>query len=263
MNLTAKRERKATVRPVLFEIFGLPVQSFGVMITLGVVVAIWLTLDGLKRDGVEEGVGLNLLIASALGGWLGARLWAVAEELTRSDAVSGSLANLFLRGGLTWYGGLLGGIVVFVVGSRMVGIPLRRGLDAVAPGLAVGQAIGRIGCLLAGDDYGRPTDSWVGIAFPNGTPPTVVPVHPTMLYESAWLFGVGIWLWRRRESSPSLFGEYLLLAGGGRMLNETLRLNPDFLGPLSNAQTVAATAIVVGAWMWVRSRGLPEAVRSA
>jgi phosphatidylglycerol:prolipoprotein diacylglycerol transferase len=256
--------QEETVRPVLFEIFGLPVQGFGVMITLGVAVAIWLTLQCLQEDGLKEGAGLNLLVASALAGYVGARLWAVGEGIARGDPVGDiGFVTILRYGGLTWYGGLLGGMVVFLLGSRMVGLPWRRGVNALAPGLAVGQAIGRIGCLLAGDDYGRPTDAWVGIAFPEGTPPTVVPVHPTMVYESAWLFVVGWWLWRRRESSPSVFGEYLLLAGGGRILIETLRLNPDFLGPLSNAQTIAATAMVVGAWMWISSRRLPETARSA
>jgi len=250
------------MRPILFEIFGFPVQSFGVMITLGLVVGIWLTLQCLERDGVNEGAGLNLLVASALGGYVGARLWAVGEGIARGDSLTDVGFSTFLTyGGLTWYGGFLGGMVVFIVGSRIAGIPLRRGLDAAAPGLAVAQAIGRIGCLLAGDDYGRPTDSWVGMAFPEGSPPTTVPVHPTMVYESAWLFLVGWWLWRRKESSPSLFGEYLLLAGGGRILIETLRLNPDLFGPLSNAQTVAATAMVVGAWMWVSVRKRDAAAR--
>ena len=116
------------------------------------------------------------------------------------------------------------------------------------------HAIGRIGCFLVGDDYGRPTDAWLGIAFPAGSPPITVPVHPTQLYEMGWLFAVGVWLWRRRERSQAVFAEYLILAGCGRFAVEFLRRNPAFLGPLTSAQTVALISVLVGTAWLIRSR---------
>ena len=91
---------------------------------------------------------------------------------------------------------------------------------------AIGQALGRIGCFLVGDDYGRPTDGWFGIAFPEGAPPTLERVHPTQLYEAAWLFALTAFLWARRDRSPRLWAEYFMLAAVGRFAVEFLRVNP-------------------------------------
>ena len=95
-----------------------------------------------------------------------------------------------------------------------------------------------------------------GIAFPNGVEPTDVPVHPTQLYEVVWLSLAAAWLWRRRGSSPSLIGEYLVLAALGRLWIEVFRRNPELIGPLSNAQlaALASVALGIGLWLWARSR---------
>src|SRR5262249_56904540 len=114
---------------------------------------------------------------------------------------------------------------------------------------------GGIGCFLVADADGVPTSVPWGIAFPKGTPPTDVPVHPTMLYETFWLMPVFAILWLRRGKSPFLFGEYLVLSGLGRLWIEVFRRNPDFVGVFSNAQIVALACITGGAasWLWVRA----------
>lgn len=91
---------------------------------------------------------------------------------------------LFSRGGLSWFGGLTGdvGTGLWVLWRQR--IPIVRALAAATPALAVGHAIGRVGCFLVGDDYGRPSDLPWAVAFPEGLPPTDVPVHPTQLYEA-------------------------------------------------------------------------------
>ena len=129
-------------------------------------------------------------------------------------------------------------------------LPMMRVMNAAAPSLAIGQALGRVGCFLVGDDYGRVTEAWVGIAFPQGLPPTLDPVHPTMLYEVAWLVVGGALLWARRGRSPFLFGEYLMLAGVGRFWIELFRTNPTLVGPFTNAQVVALACVAIGAIGW-------------
>jgi phosphatidylglycerol:prolipoprotein diacylglycerol transferase len=135
-------------------------------------------------------------------------------------------------------------------------------MNAAAPALAASQAIGRVGCFLVGDDYGVRSNAPWAVAFPKGLPPTLDPttgevfkVHPTMLYETLWLVPVFALLWVRRAKSPFLFGEYLVLAGIGRLWIEAFRLNPDFVGILSNAQVVALSCIVTGSvsWLWMRA----------
>jgi phosphatidylglycerol:prolipoprotein diacylglycerol transferase len=122
-------------------------------------------------------------------------------------------------------------------------------LAAAAPALAVGHAIGRIGCFLVGDDYGRPTDLPWAVAFPQGLPPTLEKVHPTQLYEMAFLFVLG-WLlvrWRKAGAADrDVLGRYLLLAGAGRFLIEFIRVNVRVALGLTVAQIVSLGLVVAG-----------------
>jgi phosphatidylglycerol:prolipoprotein diacylglycerol transferase len=107
---------------------------------------------------------------------------------------------------------------------------------------------------MVGDDYGRPTDLPWGVAFPLGLPPTVDPVHPTQLYEAAWLVAIGALLWRRRAASPLLFAEYLVLAGIGRFAVEILRINPRIALDLSAAQWIGIAMVGVGGALWLHAK---------
>src|SRR5690606_13326622 len=100
-------------------------------------------------------------------------------------------------------------------------------LESTAVALPIGQAFGRLGCFLAGDDYGAPTDVPWALAFPMGSPPTAVPVHPTQLYELSWLVVAACFLAMRRKTSPRLFAEYMLAAGTGRFFVEFFRVNEE------------------------------------
>jgi len=249
------------VYPVLWQPFGFPISSFGVMVALAFLAGGWLSARSLEKSGIDGKNAWDLLTWCVIGGLVGAKLWFVGEELTREPTAT-LVGALFSRGGLTWYGGFLGGSIAGILGARARKLPLLDVLNAAAPGLAASQAIGRIGCFLVGDDYGVRSNAAWAVAFPKGLPPTVDPitgevfkVHPTMLYETLWLTPVFALLWLRRGRSPFLFGEYLVLAGIGRLWIETLRLNPDFVGILSNAQVVAVSCVAVGAagWLWLRA----------
>jgi len=253
------------VYPVLWQPFGFAISSFGVMVALAFLVGGWMSARSFERNGLDGKNAWDLLTWCVIGGLVGAKLWFVAEELTRERRrrLAGAL---FSRGGLTWYGGFLGGTIAGLSGARMRGLPLLDVVNSAAPALAASQAIGRIGCFLVGDDYGIRSNVPWAVAFPNGLPPTVDPisgevfrVHPTMLYETLWLAPVALLLWLRRGRSPFLFGEYLVLAGIGRLWIEGLRRNPDFVGVLSNAQVVALSCIAIGAvgWLWMRARRAP------
>jgi phosphatidylglycerol:prolipoprotein diacylglycerol transferase len=158
---------------------------------------------------------------------------------------------LFARDGITWYGGLVMGIVVGAIGCRVHGVSIKKVMDCTAVAVAVGQALGRVGCFLVGDDYGVATDLPWGIAFPDGAPPTLVAVHPTQLYEVLWLLPVAALLWRRRHRSPFLFGEYLVANGFGRIFIETLRVNPKVAFGLTEPQIVGAVLVVLGVSSWL------------
>jgi len=239
--------------PEIAKPFGFTISSFGVMVALGFLVAAYMTASSFQKKGLDRELAWNVLTWTIIGGLLGAKLWNVAESIARDPGASliGLLGN---RAGLTWYGGMLGAIAIGAIGARRNGIPLKVGFDAAAAGAAVGQAIGRVGCFLVGDDYGKRSDLAWAVAFPKGQPPTIDPatgevfsVHPTMLYETGWLLLAGIWLWLRRGRSPFLFGEYLIAQGLGRLVIENWRSNPPLLGPLTNAQLVALACLLAGA----------------
>jgi phosphatidylglycerol:prolipoprotein diacylglycerol transferase len=135
-------------------------------------------------------------------------------------------------------------------------VPIVRGLAAAAPALATGHAIGRIGCFLVGDDYGRPSDLPWAVAFPEGRPPTSVPVHPTQLYEAAALALIA-WLllkWRRTSVPDSVvLARYFILAGSTRFAIELIRINLRILGPLTLAQIFALGLVLIGVALLSRS----------
>jgi phosphatidylglycerol:prolipoprotein diacylglycerol transferase len=138
-----------------------------------------------------------------------------------------------------------------------------RGLAAASPGLALGHAIGRVGCFLVGDDYGRPSTLPWAVAFPRGLPPTDIPVHPTQLYEAIPLV-VLAWLltrWRQQGTADAVvLSRYLILAGALRFAIEFVRLNAHVLGPLTLAQLWSMALMAVGVAMAISARSLkPEA----
>jgi phosphatidylglycerol---prolipoprotein diacylglyceryl transferase len=234
--------------PILWEPFGFPISTFGVMMALGFWAATSITSRRMKEVGLDPDFASTMLLYCMVGGVLGAKLYYTVDEGLRSGAPWASL--FFSRSGITWYGGLVGGTLAAVAGCLLHGVSVRLYAEAVCVGAAVGQAIGRIGCFLVGDDYGRPTQLPWGVAFPEGSPPTLEPVHPTQLYETVWLLAVAWLLWRRRFRSPFLFGEYLALNGLGRFFIEMLRVNPRVALGLTEPQWIAVALIVFGAAGW-------------
>ena len=188
--------------PTLFEYGPIHLTSFGVMMVAGFLVGSWMNARAFAERGLQPQTAWDPMTWAMVGGVGGAKLWFVAEQLARHPGAAQDLLQLggplFSLGGLTWYGGLIGGAAAAILGGRRVGIPVLLLANLVAPSLAVGQALGRVGCLLVGDDYGRATDLPWGISFPDGIEPIDVPVHPTQIYEAAWLGLTGAWLWRRR-----------------------------------------------------------------
>ncbi|HEX2485238.1 MAG TPA: prolipoprotein diacylglyceryl transferase [Myxococcota bacterium] len=243
--------------PILWEPFGFPISSFGVMMALGFLAATWITARHMEEEGLDPDLSTSMLLWCMLGGVAGAKLYYAVDVNLRTGAPIAEL--IFSRDGITWYGGLIGGTLAAIVGCRRSGIPVRLYSQCVCTGAAVGQAIGRVGCFLVGDDYGRPTDGPLGIAFPRGAPPTLDPVHPTQIYEAVWLVAVAGWLWSRRRRSPFLFGEYLALNGLGRFFIEILRVNPRVALGLTEPQWIALGLIVfgVGGLVYFRGRPLP------
>jgi phosphatidylglycerol:prolipoprotein diacylglycerol transferase len=238
--------------PVLWEPFGFAISSFGVMVAIGFLVSDYVVARRFSEMGIDRELSSTILIYAVIFGVLGSKLYYATEFTLRGETEF--WPALFARAGMVWFGGLILGTIGVTIGTRLHRIPTASVAAAVANAAPFGQACGRIGCFLVGDDYGKPTDAWYGIAFPQGAPPTSVPVHPTQLYETAWLILIGLVLWKRRKASPFLFAEYGVLAGVGRFAVETLRVNPPVAFELTGAQLIAIAMVVVGGAAWLYAR---------
>jgi len=230
--------------PTVFRIGNIDITSFGVLVAAGALIGLWVFGRELARSGLPAS-GSDAAMAGVFGGLVGAKLLWVAEHLGEEP-----LRDLLLsRGGMSWFGGFAGGVLTALVVMRRLRLPVVATLAASTPALAIGHAIGRIGCFLVGDDYGRPSNLPWAVAFPRGLPPTDVPVHPTQLYEMFALFVVA-WLlirWRRRGVPDAIvIGRYLVLAGAIRFAIEFIRVNERIVGPLTLAHLVSGALVVVG-----------------
>jgi phosphatidylglycerol:prolipoprotein diacylglycerol transferase len=230
--------------PVLFRIGGFEVTTFGALVALGAFVGLWVFRRELRAARLPLEAS-DAALVGLFGGLAGAKLLWVFEH-RGEDAF---LSLLLSRGGMSWFGGFVGGIGAALWWMRRHRWPLVPLLSAATPALAIGHAIGRIGCLLVGDDYGRPTDLPWGIAFPHGLPPTDVPVHPTQLYEAIPLVGIA-WLlvrWRRAGTPDAqVLARYLILTGTLRFAIEFVRINERVALGLTVAHWVSLGAVLAG-----------------
>jgi len=246
--------------PDTLRIGPIPIHVFGVFLALGVLAAGSVAGRELVRKGWNETLGSSVAFWAVVGGLVGARLWILVDAW--SEFVADPWRMLVANGGFVWYGGLVGGALAVTLVFRRHGVPWLRGADCAAPGLAIGQAIGRIGCQLAGDgDWGRETTLPWGMAYPHAVvgwdkPPGVV-VHPTPVYEMVAYLFVFAFLWRRRhDPAPdgTIFAWYLVLACGARFLIEFVRINPPVLLGLSQAQLMSLALVLVGTARLVAAR---------
>ncbi len=245
--------------PVLFEIFGLPIRSYGVSKVLAALVAIFLLGREFRRLGWNQKVATNLVVAATLFGFLGGKLYYLAEN-------AGSLSlHDFGGSGFTWYGGFVAGLVVFVVMARRHRLPLAELAAVSAAPLSVAYGIGRLGCLLAGDGtYGTSSDLPWAMAFPNGTVPTAVSVHPTPLYEAIAAFVIAGLLWsvRRRWHPAATVGSYAVMTGTARFLVEFVRVNDEAVLGLTQPQLWSIALVLAGAVLLVLAARRPASTPS-
>lgn len=238
------------------------VQTFGICFALGFLAAGALIARRLKEIGKPVDWAYEIAFSALIGGLIGARLHYVLENYESSE---GLLENLFSGSGLVWLGGVLGGAAGVLLWAYRRGFLGLSVADLCAPSLALGNAIGRVGCQLSGDgDYGRATDLPWGMAYPEGTVRTLEEVHPTPVYETLAMGLVALLLWnlRDRMRPGALFALYLVLAGAERLLVEFVRRNEDVLIGLTQAQLISVAMILGGAIWLIRVRGGPMRPRA-
>jgi phosphatidylglycerol---prolipoprotein diacylglyceryl transferase len=233
------------------EIGPLTLQTFGLMFALAFLGAGALIWKRLGEIGKPPDWAYEMGFAALIGGVVGSRLYFIVQNY---DSVKDDLlGNLFSGSGLVWYGGVIGGALAVMLWARYRGFLGLVLLDLAAPALALGYAIGRVGCQLSGDgDYGEAWDGPWAMSYPDGTVPTDEAVHPTPIYETLAM-GLGAWiLWQLRERvRPGvLFALYLLYAGTERFLVEFVRRNEAEALGLTAAQLESLVMMAAGA-LWI------------
>ena len=243
------------------EIGPLTLQTFGICFALGFLGAGALVARRLKELGKPVDWAYEIIFAGLVGGLVGSRLDFLLQNW---DQVSEDLLGNILSGsGLVWFGGLVGGGAGVLLWARWRGWLELELLDTCAPALALGYAVGRVGCQLSGDgDYGQPSDLPWAMPYPEGTVPTTEEVHPTPVYETVAMGFVALALWRLRgRFAPGmLFALYLVLMGLERLLVEFIRRNDSVVAGLTLPQLVSVAMIAAGAaWLAARRRALTPA----
>jgi phosphatidylglycerol:prolipoprotein diacylglycerol transferase len=229
------------------DLLGLPVKTFGLCFALAFLAAGAILTRRFKELRWPADQATEALLAALVGGLVGARVYWLLDNW---DEASGDvLGSIFGGSGLTWYGGAMGGAIAVLLWARWRGRLNLSLLDASAPALALGYAIGRVGCQVSGDgDYGRPSDVPWAMAYPNGVVPTDEVVQPTPIYETLGMGLAALVLWQLRDRLPpaALFGLYLVFAGTERFVVEFWRRNPDADLGLTSAQITSLIMLVAG-----------------
>jgi phosphatidylglycerol:prolipoprotein diacylglycerol transferase len=232
-----------------FHLFGrsigpLTLHTYGVLLALAFLAGLWIANRQARRAGLDAARITDMAVYVLIGGLLGAKLLLLLVEWPFYSRNPGELFSLVQSGGV-FYGGLIGGLPVAWWYSRRHGLQPWPTADVLAPGVVLGQAVGRLGCFAAGCCYGRPTEVPWAVTFKDlyttrtvGTP-LDVPLHPTQLYESAatlLIFGALLWLAKRKQFHGQVALAYVVLYSIARFVIEFYRGD-------------AARGTVLGGWL--------------
>ena len=249
----------------------LEITGFGLAMFLSFVVAQHVAQRETARRGYDPQPVGDLVFAAVIGGLAGAKIYYAV--------LTGDPHALLERAGFVFWGGLIGGTIGVLGMAKWKGMNLWRVADVGGPAVMAAYAVGRTGCWAVGDDYGRPWDGALAVAFPNGAPPStagimsrvfgvafppgtpadlVVGVHPTQLYEVTMACILFLVLWRMRDHKHAegwLFGAYCIVAGIERFIVEFFRAKDDQLTfGLTSAQVIAIAITLVGVIVMIARR---------
>lgn len=241
--------------PVAFEIFGIPVRWYGIIMAFGIMAGLVYALRESKRVGMDENIILDLVIYGIPAGIIGARLYYVVFNWGYYSKDPWQILNI-RGGGLAIHGTLIAAVLTGIVYSRVKRINFWTLADIASPGLIMGQAIGRWGNFMNREAHGTPTDLPWGIMVDG------VKVHPTFLYESLWnlsVLAVLLWYRKRKKAEGNVFLLYIILYSVGRFFIEGLRTDSLMLGGIRAAQLVSAAAVIAGtAFLYYRGRNAKD-----
>jgi len=288
--------------PIIYQYNNLTISSYGLMLMLAFLSCNYLMKNYFISIKKDPKIADDIIFYAAIGGIVGSKIYYIAEFWNTGEGYNNILGfinifkglvsfdfNLMFSGisqfgsGLVFLGGLMGGLLTVSFYIYKNNLNWFTVSDWVAPYLALGHSIGRIGCFLVGDCYGKVCNLPWGVSFKNGLPPTtyesykfnypnsfvndniashynygdLIYVHPTQLYESFIYLALFIYLIFSRKTkhyNGEIFLEYLFYAGLLRFLIEFLRLNPSYYLDLTGAQYISLLMIIVSSILMYKFR---------
>lgn len=245
--------------PILIHLGPLTIYSFGAMMALAFLIAGYVVSVELERKGFDPEHAWSIVLWAAVGGILGARLFVIFGDW--QGFLAQPLSFILTGAGFVWYGGLAGGFLSVTVYVLREKIPWLTAVDCLAPALALGHAIGRIGCQVSGDgDWGRATTLPWGMTYPESIIgwsawlqsaglPADARVHPAPAYETLAYSLVFLVLWRLRDRGlreGSMLWLYLVFSSVARFAIESVRVEPVVAAGLTQAQWIAIPLTLLG-----------------
>jgi phosphatidylglycerol:prolipoprotein diacylglycerol transferase len=249
--------------PKLIERDGFFIPTYGILVAIAFLLAIWLTTRLARKAGLDVEKVTNLAIYCALSGMLGAKLMMFLFDwrIYLSDP-SQIFSFSTIQAAGVYQGGLLLALVVAFWYMRRVNLPAFRTCDVFAPGVALGHAVGRLGCFAAGCCWGQECKRGPSVTFTNPDAheltgvPLGIPLYPTQVYESLLaivVFAVLYWRFHKPHRDGSIIGLYMVLYSIARFLVEFIRHHDQALpfgGPLSLTQWISVGTFFLGLWLW-------------
>jgi phosphatidylglycerol:prolipoprotein diacylglycerol transferase len=262
--------------PTVFSVFGFSIPAYGVLVALAFLIALAVTGKLARRSGLDSETVLNLGIYCVLAGILGAKVFMVLSDWRHYMENPGEIFSFStLQSGGIFYGGLIAALLTASFYMRAKSLPPLKTADAFAPGLALGHAIGRLGCFAAGCCWGVETRLPWAVTFMNPRAnavtgvPLGIPLHPTQLYESigeAIIFAFLYHRFQRQHRTGAIIGSYLVLYSLLRFVVDFVRYHDQpnpFGGPLTAAQWISLALIALVTALFLSKREKAPALTPA
>ncbi|WP_299982867.1 prolipoprotein diacylglyceryl transferase [Desulfobacula sp.] len=220
------------MHPVLLHIGSFNLYTYGLFVALGFMTAMWVSQKNAKPHGISSGIITDIFFVILVSALLGARLLYV---LINFDVYKSNLLDIFKiwNGGLVFFGGFISAVVATAIYLKLKNLNIWKTADIISPGVALGHAVGRVGCFFAGCCYGKECDLPIAVKFtnPESLAPIGVYLHPTQIYSvfsNLILFFVLLWLQKRKKFNGMVFLSYIMLYSLFRSIVEFFR--GDFRG---------------------------------
>ncbi len=244
------------MHPVLIQIGSLSLYTYGLFLALGFITAIWFSQKNAAPHDIKPQLISDIFFVMLVSAIIGARLFYV---LLNFDVYKNDFAGIFKiwNGGLVFFGGFIVAVVVTAIHLKLRNLPLWKTADIITPGIALGHAVGRIGCFFAGCCYGKACELPIAIKFthPQSLAPLHIFLHPTQIYSvvsNLILFFILFWLQRRKRFHGMIFWTYIILYGVFRSIIELFRGDERgtfFVDFLSVSQGIGITFSLVAVIM--------------